>query len=522
MNILNNTTDSYGGIFINQLISSGTYYNVWSGDQQIYLGSSIGTRNFYMQGWSSTGADLQPFGLNQASVVFTSSNAVVQANFKGSLLSTDGNSYANNSQRKFVRDNYGYLYNVYTSQGRVWLETSSDNGTTWQLENNHQPLDNGEGKLPSIDFASKNSSTERIVIVYQEKYGSNSKIKMKYFIRGYNEVLVFTDEKEIATVTGDYYATNTTPVVGLHSNAAANSPNPVTVIWKNGNLYGWYSTVDATIGTGSPVSLTWTTSNSVNPTIYAKKPYSVPLTFKLAWEEVTGSYTSSIKYATLNGNLSLSGSVTTPSAGSGVSKNYHPSITILFSDSQELNQYLISEPFMLNNNSDFKFSVRYGVTDSSSASLLLQEGKQISFKLQLIDNSTGEILGEFDNVEYSSSNVNRHDNLSYQVNTAGIGNKEVVLMLITDNNFDPEYSLTTRYNDGEVLAKTSSQQITFNNNQLINSYDLAQNYPNPFNPATIIKYQIPKDGMVTLKIYDILGKEVKTLVNEQKLPEGMK
>ncbi len=193
--------------------------------------------------------------------------------------------------------------------------------------------------------------------------------------------------------------------------------------------------------------------------------------------------------------------------------------TILFSDSQELNQYLISEPFMLNNNSDFKFSVRYGVTDSSSASLLLQEGKQISFKLQLIDNSTGEILGEFDNVEYRSSNVNSHDNLSYQVNTAGIGNKEVVLMLITDNNFDPEYSLTTRYNDGEVLAKTSSQQITFNNNQLINSYDLAQNYPNPFNPATIIKYQIPKDGMVTLKIYDILGKEVKTLVNEQK-PTG--
>ncbi len=47
-------------------------------------------------------------------------------------------------------------------------------------------------------------------------------------------------------------------------------------------------------------------------------------------------------------------------------------------------------------------------------------------------------------------------------------------------------------------------------------YDLNQNYPNPFNPATTIIFQIPQTGFVTLKIYDILGKEVATLVNEQK------
>lgn len=47
-------------------------------------------------------------------------------------------------------------------------------------------------------------------------------------------------------------------------------------------------------------------------------------------------------------------------------------------------------------------------------------------------------------------------------------------------------------------------------------YRLTQNYPNPFNPATVIKYQIPKDGFVSLKVYDILGREVATLVNEIK------
>jgi hypothetical protein len=48
------------------------------------------------------------------------------------------------------------------------------------------------------------------------------------------------------------------------------------------------------------------------------------------------------------------------------------------------------------------------------------------------------------------------------------------------------------------------------------NFVLYQNYPNPFNPATTIKYQIPEDGFVTIKIYDILGNEVKTLINEQK------
>ena len=48
---------------------------------------------------------------------------------------------------------------------------------------------------------------------------------------------------------------------------------------------------------------------------------------------------------------------------------------------------------------------------------------------------------------------------------------------------------------------------------------LYQNYPNPFNPATNIKFQIPESGFVSLKVYDALGKEVVTLVNEEK-PAG--
>ena len=62
-----------------------------------------------------------------------------------------------------------------------------------------------------------------------------------------------------------------------------------------------------------------------------------------------------------------------------------------------------------------------------------------------------------------------------------------------------------------------SQEVNVENLSIPYSYELSQNYPNPFNPSTKISYSVPTASKVTLKVFDILGKEITTLINEEKL-----
>jgi hypothetical protein len=187
--------------------------------------------------------------------------------------------------------------------------------------------------------------------------------------------------------------------------------------------------------------------------------------------------------------------------------------SIVINDLQLMNEYLVSEPFSVTSTSILTYGVQYGVTDSVSAVTALSDSTEISFRVELVDVQTNEVLGVFDEVTFNSENVFQYDNIGYEVDLSGIGNRTLKLSLVAGTTSECGYSLSKRYSDSESLNKKGTKQLTLTGNFVITEYALNQNYPNPFNPTTTIKYQIPKSGNVTLKIYDVLGSEVATLVN---------
>ncbi len=140
------------------------------------------------------------------------------------------------------------------------------------------------------------------------------------------------------------------------------------------------------------------------------------------------------------------------------------------------------------------------------------------------NDSNGNMLTDFEETWTNNNWVNTaRKNYTYDVNnncTLGEFNEWL------NGSWSPANgSLNIYYNNGNTVldftASTASIQYTSFTDvndeiNLPNSFLLSQNYPNPFNPVTTVQYSIPFSDIVTLKVYDVIGNEITTLVNEFK------
>lgn len=93
----------------------------------------------------------------------------------------------------------------------------------------------------------------------------------------------------------------------------------------------------------------------------------------------------------------------------------------------------------------------------------------------------------------------------------GLANGTKYYFRVTAVNF---YGMASAYSN-EVNATPSLTGVESEENSIPTVYSISQNYPNPFNPNTTIKFGLPEASTVSLKIYDVIGREIATLVNEE-------
>lgn len=124
------------------------------------------------------------------------------------------------------------------------------------------------------------------------------------------------------------------------------------------------------------------------------------------------------------------------------------------------------------------------------------------------------------NVSNTREGTNDWERIRFKVADYVPATDSVQLRFIADNFFPNAPSLVEALvDDFQIFAVDSNITAIDSTIATLNiprKFELSQNYPNPFNPSTAIKYSIPKAGFVTLVVYDVLGSEVSSLVNEEK------
>ncbi|MEJ2505214.1 MAG: T9SS type A sorting domain-containing protein [Ignavibacteriaceae bacterium] len=181
---------------------------------------------------------------------------------------------------------------------------------------------------------------------------------------------------------------------------------------------------------------------------------------------------------------------------------------------------LSSVPFQIPANTE-EIVFDYSISAEGIDNVLDNRIDKLQPTFNLVNNSEEILTTSTESYSINSGRL-QETRQQFAMSVNEIDNKQVLQAAIRLNGLIPKKgtfaSLGHIFDYTTLETKENEGKIAISETEQIKELSI-QNYPNPFNPITIIRYQMPKDEFVTLRVYDILGREITTLVNEEK-PAG--
>lgn len=316
LNLFNNSTNSYGGIFKGQSgppLWNSPYYSVKS-PANIYIPQKGKTHPLYLTDWSydPSKISLQHPGSSQTAVVFKEADAQLTANLKGHLMSNSTSGISSNSQRKMVRTDNGIYHVMYESMGNVFYTHSLTSNFDGEWAADQLVIDNA--KNPAIEY--DGNIVKAVCEYYDPAFSTNVDLWLLTFEQQPNGIYENTDSEIFATCTSSYFG-SAKPVISYNPAGVAlvyrkNSTEGLKVKtkWLLNGIWTWQA--ESTIPQ--------TDANSINPSIIGETGK-----IHIAFESL-----STIKYklAYNQGQNWLYYNLITLSTGSGYTTNNYPSISL--------------------------------------------------------------------------------------------------------------------------------------------------------------------------------------------------
>ncbi len=183
------------------------------------------------------------------------------------------------------------------------------------------------------------------------------------------------------------------------------------------------------------------------------------------------------------------------------------------SEKPKLSNYLVSEGFDLTDKTEIYFD--FGMETLNANDFSIGNEKGIDVQVVLMDDKTNEIISEVKSCSVKNKIRDNARKTRIKLNSKSGEKRRVKLALVIEGIEESEMNLVTIISDAESLPKEAVEEISIESFNTVTDYHISQNYPNPFNPTTTIKYELPAEGLVTIKVFDVLGKEIATLIEDK-------